>query len=59
MLGTIEIFVNGKLRTIELDALAGIQRGLDEMEKGTSQPFRQALEGIRRKHRILRRRKRP
>jgi hypothetical protein len=35
-----------------LDAIRGIQRGLDEMKKGTGKPFRQALDEIRAKHKI-------
>ena len=38
-----------------LDAIRGIQRGLDEMKKGTGKPFRQALDEIRAKHKIPRR----
>jgi hypothetical protein len=40
-----------------LDAIRGIQRGLDEMKKGTGKPFRQALDEIRAKHKIPRRKK--
>jgi hypothetical protein len=38
-----------------LDAIRGIQRGLDAMKKGTGKPFRQALDEIRVKHKIPRR----
>jgi PHD/YefM family antitoxin component YafN of YafNO toxin-antitoxin module len=38
-----------------LDAIRGIQRGLDEMKKGTGKPFRQALDEIRARHKIPRR----
>lgn len=37
-----------------LDAIRGIQRGLDEMKAGTGKPARQALEEIRVKHKIPR-----
>ena len=40
-----------------LDAIRGIQRGLDAMKEGTSKPFRQALDEIRAKHKIPRRKK--
>jgi hypothetical protein len=40
-----------------LDAIRGIQRGLDEMKSGTGKPFRQALDEIRAKHKIPRRKK--
>ena len=40
-----------------LDAIRGIQRGLDEMKKGTGKPFRQGLDEIRAKHKIPRRKK--
>jgi len=40
-----------------LDAIRGIQRGLDEMKSGTGKPFRQALDEIRAQHKIPRRRK--
>jgi hypothetical protein len=40
-----------------LDAIRGIQRGLDEMKAGTGKPFRQALDEIRAKHKIPRRKK--
>jgi len=58
--------VNGKAELIVQDALAfedmldairGIQRGLDEMKKGTGKPFREAFEEIRVKYKIPRRRK--
>jgi hypothetical protein len=35
-----------------VDALRGIQRGLDEMKAGTGKPFRVALDEIRTKHKI-------
>jgi hypothetical protein len=38
-----------------LDAIRGIQRGLDAMKKGSGKPFRQALDEIRVKHKIPRR----
>jgi len=56
--------VNGKAELIVqdaaafedmLDAIRGIQRGLDEMKKGTGKPFHQALDEIRAKHKIPRR----
>jgi hypothetical protein len=40
-----------------LDAIRGIQRGLDEMKAGTGKPFRQALDEIRARHKIPRRKK--
>ena len=41
------------LRSEDLvDALRGIQRGLDEMKAGTGKPFRVALDDIRAKHKI-------
>jgi PHD/YefM family antitoxin component YafN of YafNO toxin-antitoxin module len=40
-----------------LDAIRGIQRGLDAMKEGTGKPFRQALDEIRAKHKIPRRKK--
>ena len=40
-----------------LDAIRGIQRGLDAMKEGAGLPFRQALDEIRAKHGIPRRRK--
>ena len=39
-----------------LDAIQGIQRGLDEMKAVTGKPFRAALDEIRSQHRIPRRR---
>jgi hypothetical protein len=38
-----------------LDAVGGIQRGLDAMKTGTGRPFRAALDEIRVRHRIPRR----
>ena len=38
-----------------LDAIRGIQRGLDAMKEGTGKPFRQALDEIRVKYKIPRR----
>jgi hypothetical protein len=35
-----------------VDAMRGIQRGLDEMKAGTGKPFRVALDEIRAKHKI-------
>jgi PHD/YefM family antitoxin component YafN of YafNO toxin-antitoxin module len=58
--------VNGKAELIVqdaaafedmLDAIRGIQRGLDAMKEGTGKPFRQALDDIRVKYKIPRRRK--
>jgi len=40
-----------------LDAIRGIQRGLDAMKAGTGKPFRQALDEIRARHKIPRRKK--
>jgi hypothetical protein len=41
------------LRSDDLvDAMRGIQRGLDEMKAGTGKPFRVALDEIRAKHKI-------
>jgi hypothetical protein len=40
-----------------LDAIRGIQRGLDAMKTGTGKPFRQALDEIRARHKIPRRKK--
>lgn len=37
-----------------IDAIRGIQRGLDAMDAGTGKPFRQALDEIRAKHKIPR-----
>jgi hypothetical protein len=56
--------VNGKAELIvqdaaayedTLDAIRGIQRGLDAMKEGTGKPYRQALEEIRVKYKIPRR----
>jgi hypothetical protein len=58
--------VNGKAELIVqdaaafedmLDAIRGIQRGLDAMKEGTGKPFRQALDEIRARHKIPRRKK--
>ena len=58
--------VNGKAELIvqnaaayeeTLDAIRGIQRGLDAMKAGTGKPFRQALDEIRARHRIPKRKK--
>jgi len=58
--------VNGKAELIvqnaaayeeTLDAIRGIQRGLDAMKTGTGKPFRVALDEIRAKHKIPRRKK--
>jgi PHD/YefM family antitoxin component YafN of YafNO toxin-antitoxin module len=38
-----------------LDAIRGIQRGLDAMKTGSGKPFRQALDEIRARHKIPRR----
>jgi len=55
--------VNGKAELIvqsaaayeeTLDAIRGIQRGLDGMKAGTGKPFRRALDEIRAKHKISR-----
>ena len=40
-----------------IDAIRGVQRGLDAMEAGTGKPFRQALDEIRAKHKIPRAKK--
>ena len=40
-----------------LDAIRGIQRGLEAMKEGTGKPFRQALDEIRAKYKIPRRKK--
>jgi hypothetical protein len=40
-----------------LDAIRGIQRGLDGMKAGTGKPYRQALDEIRARHNIPRRKK--
>ena len=56
--------VNGKAELIVQDAAAyeemldtirGIQRGLDAMKSGTAKPFRAALDEIRKRHKIPRR----
>jgi hypothetical protein len=56
--------VNGKAELIVqdaaafeemLDAIRGIQRGLEGMKAGTGKPFRAALDEMRAKHRIPRR----
>lgn len=39
-----------------LDAIRGIQRGLDSMTAGNGQPFRVALDEIRSRHKISKRR---
>ncbi len=58
--------VNGKAELIVqdaaafedmLDAIRGIQRGLEGVKAGTGKPFRQALDEIRAKHEIPRRKK--
>ncbi len=55
--------VNGKAELIvqhaaayeeTLDAIRGIQRGLDGMKAGTGKPFRAALDEIRARHKIPR-----
>ena len=60
------LIVNGKAELIVqdaaafadmLDAIRGIQRGLDAMKEGTGKPFRQALDEIRARHKIPRRNK--
>lgn len=38
-----------------LNAIRGIQRGLEAMKEGTGKPFRVALDEIRARHRIPRR----
>ena len=38
-----------------LDAIRGIQHGLDAMKEGTGKPFRQSLDEIRVKYKIPRR----
>ena len=61
-----DLTVNGKAELIvqnaaayeeTLDAIRGIQRGLDAMKAGTGKPFRQALDEIRAKPRLPRARK--
>jgi hypothetical protein len=56
--------VNGKAELIVqnaaayeemLNAIRGIQRGLDAMKQGTGKPYRQALDEIRVEHKIPRR----
>ena len=56
--------VNGKAELIVqdaaafeemLDAIRGIQRGLEGMKEGTGKPFRVALDEIRARHRMARR----
>lgn len=37
-----------------LDAIRGLQRGLDEMKAGKGKPFRQALDETRARHKIPR-----
>ena len=37
-----------------LDAIRGVQRGLDEMKKGRGEPARKVLDRIRAKHKIPR-----
>jgi len=58
--------VNGKAELIVqdaaafedmLDAIRGIQRGLDAMKEGTGKPYRQALDEIRVKYKFPRRKK--
>ena len=58
--------VNGKAELIvqnaaayeeTLDAIRGIQRGLDAMKAGTGKPFRVALDEIRAKRKIPHRKK--
>ena len=58
--------VNGKAELIVqdaaafadmLDAIRGIQRGLDAMKEGTGKAFRQALDEIRARHKIPHRNK--
>jgi hypothetical protein len=40
-----------------LDAIRGIQRGLDGMKAGTGKPFRAALDEIRDRHKVAHTRK--
>lgn len=40
-----------------IDAIIGIQRGLDSMKAGTGKPWRQALDEIRAKYKVPRRKK--
>lgn len=58
--------VNGKAQLIVqdaaafedmLDAIRGIQRGLDSMKAGTGKPLQQALDEIRAQNKIPRRKK--
>jgi PHD/YefM family antitoxin component YafN of YafNO toxin-antitoxin module len=58
--------VNGKAELIvqdasayeeTLDAIRGIQRGLDAMKAGTGKPFRAALDEIRARHKLSGRKK--
>lgn len=58
--------VNGKAELIvqdaaayeeTLDAIRGIQRGLDAMKEGTGKPYRVALDEIRAQYKIPRRKK--
>ncbi|MDQ6631179.1 MAG: type II toxin-antitoxin system Phd/YefM family antitoxin [Verrucomicrobiota bacterium] len=58
--------VNGKAELIVqdaaayeemIDAIRGIQRGLDSMKTGTGKPFRVALDEIRARHKIPQRKK--
>jgi hypothetical protein len=58
--------VNGKAELIVqdaaafgemLDAIRGIQRGLEAMKEGAGKPFRQALDEIRVQYKIPRRKK--
>ncbi len=65
--GRLEVLtVNGRAELIvqdasayeeTLDAIRGIQRGLDGMKAGTGKPFRAALDEIRARHKIPRRNK--
>ena len=42
---------------IALEAIRGIQRGLDAMKEGTGKPYRVALDEIRAQYKISRRKK--
>ena len=54
--GRAELIVQDAVAFEEmLDAIRGIQRGLEAMKEGTGKPFRTALEEIRARHRIPRR----
>ena len=62
--GAAVLTVNGKAELIVqdaaafeemLDAIRGIQRGLEGMKEGTGKPFRAALDEIRARHRMARR----